>query len=310
MERADSVVNHSRIILLAILISMTSLPMRATGQDLFQRNETDAVQNTIKSQTYSISSPRSEFKDSVTGMEFVPVAGDCFMMGDVFGDGQGDEKPAHEVCLDGFYMGKFEVTNAQYRMFRPDHNSGMYEGNTLNLDNQPVANISWYEAVEYAAWLSKRSGRVYQLPTEAQWEYAARGKTSGRNFWDSDPGGACRYANGADLTAKSQWSAWTTTNCDDGFKVAAPVGSFRANAFGLHDMMGNAWEWTNDWYDAEYYYKSPSVNPRGPMKGSLRIPRGGGWGNASECVRVSDRNGFDPDFRILFLGFRLVSPMN
>ncbi len=310
MERAYSVVNHSRIFLLAFLIVMISLPMLATGQDLFQKNETDTVQNTSKSQTYSISSPHSEFKDSVAGMEFVPVAGDCFMMGDVFGDGQGDEKPAHEVCLDGFYMGKYEVTNAQYRMFKPDHNSGMYEGNTLNLDNQPVANVSWYEAVEYAAWLSKRSGRVYQLPTEAQWEYAARGKTSGRNFWDSDPGGACRYANGADLTAKSQWPAWTTTNCDDGFKVAAPVGSFRANAFGLHDMMGNAWEWTNDWYDAEYYYKSPSVNPRGPMKGSLRIPRGGGWGNASECVRVSDRNGFDPDFRILFLGFRLVSPMN
>ena len=247
------------------------------------------------------------FSDSVTGMEFVPVPGGCFRMGDTFGDGQGDEKPGHEVCVNGFSMGKYEVTNAQYRKFKQGHNSGAYEGNSLNNDSQPVSNVSWYDAVEYAQWLSKMSGRTYRLPSEAEWEYAARGGVNGRNFWDDDPRGACRYANGADLTAKSQWPAWTTTNCDDGFRVAAPVGSFKANAFGLHDMMGNAWEWTNDWYDAEYYFNSPKDNPHGPSSGSLRIPRGGGWGNASECVRVSDRNGFAPDFRILFLGFRLVT---
>lgn len=248
------------------------------------------------------------FTDQVTGMEFVKVPAGCFRMGDTYGDGQGDEKPAHEVCLNGFSMGKYEVTNAQYRRFKPGHNSGSYEGNSLNGDNQPVTNISWLDAVEYAKWLSFKSGRSYRLPTEAEWEYAARGGTSGRNFWGDDPAEACRHANGADITAKSQWPDWTVTECNDGYKVAAPVGRFRPNGYGLYDIMGNAWEWTADWYDEEYYYNSPKDNPQGPPSGELKIPRGGGWGNASECVRVSDRNGFPPDFRILFLGFRLVSP--
>lgn len=248
----------------------------------------------------------SFFTDLVTGMEFVSVPGGCFQMGDTHGDGQGDEKPVHDVCLSDFSMGKYEVTNAQYRKFVPGHNSGTYDGNSLNDDHQPVTNVSWYDAVAYSRWLSGKSGRTYRLPTEAEWEYAARGGNAGRNFWGNNPADACKYANGADLTAKSQWADWTVTSCNDGYKVAAPVGRFLPNAFGLYDMMGNAWEWTNDWYDAEYYFNGPKDNPRGPSSGNLRIPRGGGWGNASECVRVSDRNGFAPDFSILFLGFRLV----
>lgn len=252
-------------------------------------------------------SSESVFIDAVTGMPFVAVPGGCFKMGDTHGDGQGDEKPVHEVCVDGFSMGKYEVTNAQYRKFDPDHDSGTYEGNSLNSDNQPVTSVSWNEAVTFAQWLSKKSGRTYRLPSEAEWEYAARGGTAGRNYWGDNPAEACRSANGADLMAKSQWPDWTITSCNDGYKVSAPVGRFQPNAYGLHDMMGNAWEWTNDWYDAEYYFESPKHNPRGPSHGFLRVPRGGGWGNASECVRVSDRNGFAPDFSILFLGFRLVS---
>ena len=170
-----------------------------------------------------------------------------------------------------------------------------------------MANVSWYDAVQYAQWLSEKTGRLYRLPSEAEWEYAARGGVAARNYWGDNPVDACRFANGADLTAKSQWPNWTVTTCNDGYRVAAPVGKFQPNGFGLYDMMGNAWEWTNDWYDSEYYFHSPKKNPPGPTEGSLRIPRGGGWGNASECVRVSDRNGFAPDFHILFLGFRLVS---
>ena len=249
------------------------------------------------------------YTEPVTGMEFVQVPQGCFIMGDTHGDGQGDEKPLHEVCLQSFLLGKYEVTNAQYRKFRPEHNSGEYEGNSLNGDSQPVANVSWYDAVDYAHWLSERNGKRFRLPTEAEWEYAARGGTTGRNYWGEDSAIACRYANGADLTAKAQWQDWLTTDCNDGFRVSAPVGSFKPNGYGLYDMMGNAWEWTNDWYDAWYYYESPRNNPQGPSSGSLRIPRGGGWGNASECVRVADRNGFAPDFSILFLGFRLaISP--
>jgi formylglycine-generating enzyme required for sulfatase activity len=253
--------------------------------------------------------PGKAFKDAATGMEFVSVPAGCFRMGDTFGDGQGDEKPIHEVCLQGFYMGKYEVTNAQFRKFRPGHSSRAYEGNSLDEDNQPVVNVSWNDAADYAQWLSEKSGRIYRLPTEAEWEYAARGGTSTRNYWGDNSADACRFANVADLKAKSQWPEWVVSNCDDGYKVSAPVGRFQPNAFGLYDMMGNAWEWTGDWYDAESYFNSPKENPRGSVSGTDRIPRGGGWGNASECIRVSDRNGFDPEFRVLFLGFRLLSPI-
>jgi formylglycine-generating enzyme required for sulfatase activity len=250
---------------------------------------------------------KTAYTEQFTGMEFVRVPQGCFIMGDTHGDGQGDEKPLHEVCLDGFLIGRYEVTNRQYRRFKADHNSGSYEGNALNGDSQPVTSITWHEATEYAAWLSKLTGRRFRLPTEAEWEYAARGGTGGRNYWGDDPDAACRNANGADQTAKQQWHDWTVTECNDGYKVSAPVGSFAANSYGIHDIMGNAWEWTNDWYDAEYYFESPRKNPPGPATGRLKIPRGGGWLNASECVRVADRNGFDPDFSILFLGFRLVA---
>lgn len=251
--------------------------------------------------------PAAAFIDPVTGMEFVSVPGGCFRMGDTWGDGQGDEKPVHDVCLDGFKMGRYEVTNAQYRRFRPNHDSGAYEGNSLNDDHQPVANVSWYDAVHFTEWLSKKSGRFYRLPSEAEWEYAARGGSNGRNYWGDDPLEVCRYANGADLAAKGQWPGWAVSECNDGYRVAAPVGKFLPNKFGLYDMLGNAWEWTNDWYGAEYYFAGPKHNPRGPASGTIKNPRGGGWGNASECVRVSDRNGFPPDFKILFLGFRLLS---
>ena len=290
------------VVVVALVLASQSI-WAAEMKNLKSNGSSDTPNPTIHA------SSGAAFSDTVTGMEFVPLPGGCFQMGDTYGDGQGDEKPIHEVCVDGFRMGKYEVTNAQYRKFKPDHNSGAYDGNSLNGDNQPVVNVSWYDAVKYAEWLSERSGRTYRLPTEAEWEYAARGGTKGRNYWGEDPADACRYANVADMTAKSQWSDWTVSDCSDGYKVAAPVGRYLPNAFGLYDMMGNAWEWTNDWYDAEYYFKSPKINPLGPSSGSLRVPRGGGWGNASECVRVSDRNGFAPDFHIIFLGFRLVSPV-
>ena len=267
--------------------------------------------DTVKTSSLSPVPGRSAtgFREAATGMEFVKVPSGCFLMGDTWGDGQGDEKPVHEVCLDGFFMGRFEVTNAQFRKFRPGHSSGTYEGNSLDGDNQPVTNISWYDAAAFARWLSEQSGRFFRLPTEAEWEYAARGGTTGRNFWGDSPVDACRSANGADVTARSQWPDWTTTDCNDGYRVSSPVGSFLPNAYGLYDMMGNAWEWTNDWYDSTYYFKNHKSNPHGPETGKLKIPRGGGWGNASECVRVADRNGFSPDFSILFLGFRLISPV-
>lgn len=248
------------------------------------------------------------FNDPITGIEFVPVKGGCFRMGDITGDGDSDEKPVHEVCVDGFSMGKYTVTNAQYRKFKPEHNSGEHKVNSLNSDSQPVVNVSWDEAVEYAKWLSLKSGKNYRLPTEAEWEYAARGGTNTRNYWGDGKDDACGYANVHDLTSKRAFSDFRDNhNCSDGYAVTAPVGSFRPNGFGLYDMMGNVWQWTGDWYASDYYGKSPRNNPEGSSSGSARVIRGGGWGIVRSLVRASLRDSYVPGNRRISLGFRLVA---
>ncbi|MBI3815419.1 MAG: SUMF1/EgtB/PvdO family nonheme iron enzyme, partial [Nitrospinae bacterium] len=160
-------------------------------------------------------------RDTVTGMEIIFIRGGCFQMGDTYGDGESDEKPIHEVCVDDFYIGKYEVTNEQFRKFRPDHNSGDYEGFSLNDDNQPVVKVSYEDAISYARWLSEKTGKKYRLPTEAEWEYAARGGMRNRNYWGDNKDDACKYANVHDRTSKSKFSDWTweNHNCDDGYAV-------------------------------------------------------------------------------------------
>jgi len=210
--------------------------------------------------------------------------------------------------VSGFSIGKYEVTNAQYRRFKPSHNSGDYNGKSLNGDNQPVVNVSWNDAVEYAQWLSRQSGKAYRLPIEAEWEYAARGGSSARNYWGNRKDDACGHANVADQWAKFIWSDGAIHNCDDGHAVTAPVGRYRPNAFGLYDMMGNVWEWCSDWYDENYYGVSPKDNPQGPSSGSSRVNRGGSWYSEPWYVRSADRVRFGPSVRGNDLGFRLVLP--
>jgi len=126
-----------------------------------------------------------------TGMEFVFIKGGCFEMGDSVGDGDANERPVHTVCVSDYSIAKFEVTNEQFRKFRPQHNSGTYEGLSLNGDKQPVVNVSWYDAVAFAKWLSEKTGKIYRLPTEAEWEYAARAGTKTSRFWGNNPDEAC-----------------------------------------------------------------------------------------------------------------------
>ncbi len=249
-------------------------------------------------------------RDTVTGMELIFVKGGCYQMGDTFGDGGGDEKPMHEVCVDDFYMGKYEVTNEQFRKFRPDHNSNDYSGFSLNNDNQPVVYVSYEDAVAYAEWLSQKTGKKYRLPTEAEWEYAARGGTRSRNYWGDNKDDACKYANVHDRTSKSAFKDWTweNHNCDDGYKVTAPVGRFQPNAFGLYDMMGNVWEWVADWYDENYYRNSPKNNPKGASSGQYRVLRGGSWFYRPMNLRTAGRIRFVPTIRDFSVGFRLASP--
>lgn len=246
------------------------------------------------------------YRDQTTGMEFVFIKGGCFAMGDSIGDGDPNERPVHQVCVGDFSIGKNEVTNAQYRQFAPGHNSGTVDGAELNGDSQPVVNVSWEDAVAFAKWLSDKSGQSYRLPTEAEWEYAARGGTTQSRYWGNGLDQSCRYANVADLTARKQRPKWTTFACDDHHAVSAPVGSFMANGYGLHDMLGNVWEWCEDVYNSEAYAKLPKDNPVYQGAGEYRVMRGGGWSNGPLGIRSSHRVGLSPDFGHHALGFRLV----
>jgi formylglycine-generating enzyme required for sulfatase activity len=253
-----------------------------------------------------VANAETPYVDTVTGMEFALIKGGCYEMGDSVGDGDTNERPVREVCVNDFFIGRYEVTNAQFGKFKPNHNSGTYEGLTLNDDKQPVVNVSWENALAFAKWLSQKTGQTYRLPTEAEWEYAARAGTKTSRFWGNNPDDACRYANVADMTAKKRWPRWTSFFCDDGFAVSAPVGSFKPNGYGLYDMLGNVWEWTQDVYNSEAYTRLPKNNPVYEGSGEYRVMRGGGWSNGPLGVRDSHRVGLTPAFGHHALGFRLV----
>lgn len=246
------------------------------------------------------------YTDPSTGMEFVLIKGGCFEMGDSAGDGDPNERPVHQSCVNDFFIGRYEVTNDQFKKFMPQHNSGHSEGLSLDEEKQPVVNISWEDAGAFAKWLSQKSGQTYRLPTEAEWEFAARSGVKESRYWGNNPDEACQHANVADLTAKKQHPKWTTFFCDDGYTVSAPVGSFTANGYGLNDMLGNVWEWCEDVYNSEAYAKLPKDNPVYKGSGEYRVMRGGGWSNGPLGIRSSHRVGLSPDFGHHALGFRLV----
>jgi len=247
--------------------------------------------------------PGKIWKDPYLGMEFVWVPGGCYEMGDIFGDGDSDEKPVHEVCVNGFWMGRYEVTVGQFRRFVEETG---YKGNGINYsgcagmadpnfsqdDNHPVVCVSWNEAKAFAKWLSKKTGHKFRLPTEAEWEYACRsggkklkyGTSTGDLSHD-----LANYAGGRD-----KW------------KYTAPVGSFPPNELGIYDMSGNVWEWCQDWHDGNYYRRSPKNNPQGPSSGKCHVLRGGSWGINPWNLRCANRLWYDPDDRLDDFGFRLV----
>ena len=217
--------------------------------------------------------------------ELVLIPGGEFLMGS---DSEGDHSPVHKVYVAPFYMDKYEVTNAQYLRFceATGHRLADFWGMDgfrcgPNYPNHPVVTVSWYDAVEYAKWCGKR------LPTEAEWEYAARGGLAGMN-----------YPNGETL----HLSDGNYSQSGKGGPVA--VGSYRANGFGLHDMQGNVVEWVWDYYDADYYSSSPMANPRGPEPARFRVVRGGGWHSGPYCNRVYYRNALPANWVDLNVGFR------
>lgn len=252
------------------------------------------------------------WKEPVTGMEFVWIPGGCFLMGSpqTEKDRDIDEGPVHEVCVKGFWMAKTEVTNGQYRKFQAAHDSKSYEGVSLNGDDQPAVYVSWEDANSFAQWLKEQNGGQFRfrLPSEAEWEFAARAGSRESRYWGDDPTQVCEHENVADLSAKRQW-AWDDINeCDDGYVASAPVGAFQPNGFGLHDMLGNVWEWCEDNYSIDAYATQERNNPvnRDASRGPDRVIRGGYWHAGPSSIRCADRGSGLPDHVSDDLGFRLV----
>ena len=174
-------------------------------------------------------------------------------------------------------------------------------------DEHPVVNVSWNDAVAFCKWLSKKEGKTYRLPTEAEWEYACRAGTTTRYYSGDDPETLAKVGNVADATAKAKFPDWKwTIKASDGYVFTAPVGQFKPNAFGLYDMHGNAWQWCADWYGDEYYAKSPADDPTGPDAGDVRVLRGGSWAHRPLFTRSAIASGIPPDSRNNFAGFRVA----
>jgi formylglycine-generating enzyme required for sulfatase activity len=262
------------------------------------------------------------------------------------------ELPRHRVRITKpFYMGQHEVTLGQYLTFYHDAKYKLdierdgkpswgydKDGKTLIESNRfrpwapgwqigmdhPVLYVSWNDTVAFCKWLSKKEGKTYRLPTEAEWEYACRAGSNSRYSFGNNPEELVRYGNVADQDRKAILGNAVIAKFDekgkktdttipipflsrhDGYAWSAPVGKFQPNAFGLYDMHGNVGEWCSDWYDEYYYGKSPVDDPQGASAGSSRVLRGGGFDYAPVNLRCANRDYGDPSDRIYYSGFRVV----
>ena len=242
--------------------------------------------------TFWISSPAVDgsaktYTNSI-GMEFVLIPAGSFMMGadKNFEDAHDDETPRHKVRISKpFYLGEYEVTQEQWVAVMGSNPS------EFKARERPVETVSWEDAQAFIRKLNSKEGHQrYRLPTEAEWEYAARAGSGGKYAFGDDEGQLSQYA-------------WYYGNSGD---KTQPVGRLQPNAWGLYDMHGNVWEWVQDWYDENYYSKSPSTDPAGPSSGSYRVLRGGSWGSFAGVCRSAAPNRSTPSARDFNYGFRLA----
>ena len=265
--------------------------------------------------------------------EMVSIPGGTFRMGDLSGEGDDDEKPVHSVTVPTFMMGKHEVTVGQFRRFieateyhtdaerNTDGNEGCYAytaeegwdwewgrswrrpGYTIR-DDQPVVCVSWNDAQAFITWLVEQTGESYRLPSEAEWEYAARAGSSTKYHFGNDESQMCRYGNHADTSTDFDWR---NKSCSDDIgKHTASVGNYQPNSYGLYDVHGNAWEWVQDCYN-DGYARAPA-NGRAWTSGDCgrRMIRSGAWYDRSLHVRSAKRLGRTRSYRVDALGFRLA----
>jgi sulfatase modifying factor 1 len=219
------------------------------------------------------------------GIELRRIPGKCFEMGDTFDEGADDEKYTHTACVKDFYLGVYEVTQYQWKAIM-DSNPSHF--NTC--DSCPVENVSWYDVQEFLRRLNVKTGKTYRLPTEAEWELAARG-------------GATEKFSGTNNEASIGDYAWYGANAKN---TTHRVGQKRPNRLHLFDMSGNVWEWVSDRYEASYYRSAPRDNPSGPATGDHRVNRGGGWSASNNKLRTTARDRDHPERKSDTLGFRIA----
>ena len=242
------------------------------------------------------------FRDCSTCPVMVVVPAGSFMMGSAQGPLE-DERPQHEVTIESpFAVGVYEVTFAEWDVcvdtggcagYRPD-DMGWGRGRV------PVTNVSWEDAWEYTTWLSQTTGEAYRLLSEAEWEYVARAGTQTERYWGDDESEQCRYANGDD----------DVLSCSDFYEYGAPVGSFEANAFGLYDVLGNVWEWTEDCWNEDYVGAPVDGGAWRSGDCSQRVQRGGSLGQPPSMLRSALRLGDSTRERWGWNGFRVARTLD
>jgi formylglycine-generating enzyme required for sulfatase activity len=279
------------------------------------------------------------FKDCPDCPDMVNIPAGSFEMGSPSDESgrSDDEGPVHRVTLKGFALGKTEITVAEYRAFVSDtayrteaeKNTGGQKGcyawdasdgkwdwrpgrwwDSPGFDqkeNQPAACLSWNDAQAYVEWISRKTGHTYRLPTEAEWEYAARAGTSTARPWGENADQACGYANVADQTEAPGGRKWNTKHeCKDGYWFTAPVASYRPNGFGLYDMIGNVWEWTGDCWNGSYSGAPTDGSAWTSGECGRRVLRGASWSSRPGLARAADRYGVTSGKRSDNGGFRLA----
>lgn len=233
----------------------------------------------------------------------VAIPAGNFTMGDTLGVGDSEELPLRKVHVKAFALGRFEVTFEQYDLY------ARMTGNDAPRDRwgrgeRPVIDVDWYDAIDFTHWVSAATGIVLRLPSEAEWEYAARAGGDQRYGFGDDIAQLCVYGNVADSDTDI---GWRTKLCSDGYKTTAPVGSFKPNGFGVFDMHGNVWEWLSDCWSSNYRRAAIDSLPRvGGDNCSTRVQRGGSWFYGADEARSSARSSGEEFDKSVTLGFRLA----
>lgn len=219
--------------------------------------------------------------------DLVFVEGGEFIMGN--DSATEDEKPAHKVLIDNFYISKYEVSVKEYKQFCSETGKMMPQKEIEWIEDHPMTFVSWDDASEFCGWISKKTGKTFRLPTEAEWEFSAKGASAINNTKFS----------GSNNINDVGWSKENSAGVTHSKK-----GSLNPNELGLFDMSGNVWEWCGDWYSKSYYMQSATRNPKGPRAGSVKIARGGSWYHPA--VPITYRFYMTPTAKSNYVGFRLV----